>query len=115
MVMRVFLAEDDPQLCGLLFRTLKSMGHDVEAAGDGKDLLQRAAAFAPNVVLSDIDLPLCDGIKAGLQMRRDLPGVPFVLMTSDPGRADEARRSGFQVVLLKPFPSQELKTPLLSF
>ena len=112
--MRVFLAEDDPQLRSLLLRSLKSMGHNVEAAGDGEDLLRRAAAFATDVVLSDIDLPLCDGIKAGLQMRRELPGVPFILMTGDPERADKARRSGFQVVLLKPFLPQELQA-VLSF
>ncbi|OGR97321.1 MAG: hypothetical protein A2V88_01290 [Elusimicrobia bacterium RBG_16_66_12] len=113
--MRVFLAEDDSQLRGLLLRALKGMGHDVEAVDDGEKLLRRAAAFAPDVVLSDIDLPLCDGIKAGLQLRRELPGTPFILMTGDSGRADEARRAGFQAVLLKPFPSEELQTVLLSF
>lgn len=113
--MRVLLAEDDPKLRLVLLRALMGMGHDVEAVDDGEKLLRRAAAFAPNVVLSDIDLPLCDGIKAGLQLRRELPGVPFILMTGDPGLADEARQAGFQAVLLKPFPSQELQTVLLSF
>lgn len=113
--MRVLLAEDDPQVRILLLRALKGMGHDVEAVDDGEKLLRRAAAFAPDIVLSDIDMPLCDGIKAGLQLRRELPGVPFILMTGDPGRADEARQAGFQAILIKPFPAQELQTVFLSF
>jgi len=113
--MRVLLAEDDLQVRSLLLRTLKIMGHDVEAVGDGEELLKCAAAFSPDIVLSDIDMPLCDGIEAGLRLRRELPCVPFILMTGDPKRADEARQEGFQAVLLKPFPSQELQAVLLSF
>jgi CheY-like chemotaxis protein len=108
--MRILLAEDEPQLRLLLIRMLSILGHRVEAVADGGELLLRAAAAEPDAVLSDIGLPGCDGIKAGLRLRKALPRLPLVLMTGDPRRAGQARRAGFATVLLKPFALEELRS-----
>lgn len=113
--MRVLVAEDEPDVRGVLLRLLRSLGHAPEGVADGGELLLRAASSAPDVVLSDIDLPVCSGLRAGLRLREELPGLPLVLMTGDPERAEEARRAGFARVLLKPFAVDELSSALTVF
>ena len=113
--MRVLIADDDRQVSRWLLRVLKIMGHSAEAVEDGEELLRRVPTFAPDVVVSDIGLPGCDGIRAGLRLRAEYPELPVVLMTGDPTRAEEARRAGFAPVLDKPFALDELSAALSSF
>ena len=113
--MRVLVADDDPEMRGWLLRALAFQGHVAEAVGDGDELIRRAAAFDADVVLSDIGLPGCDGISAGLRLRKNRPGRAVILMTGDRARAAEARRAGFPAVLDKPFALGELSAALSSF
>lgn len=106
--MRILLAEDDASFRGVLTRALAASGHTVEAAEDGVELLRLAGAFKPGLVLSDIDMPWCDGITACRLLRAALPETGFLLMTGDPDSAAAAERAGFAHVLLKPFELEQL-------
>ena len=111
--MRVLIADDDPQMRGWLLRAMGVLGHRAEAVVDAGALLLRAADFDPNAVLSDIGLPGCDGIAAGLWLRRTRPQCRLVLMSGDRERAETARKAGFPAVLDKPFSLEDLQTALL--
>ena len=110
--MRVLIADDEPQMRGWLLRAMAVMGHQAEAVGDAETLLRRAVDFMPEAVLSDIGLPGCDGITAGLCLRKTCPGCRIVLMSGDRGSAETARLSGFARVLDKPFSLEELASAL---
>lgn len=112
--MRVLLADDDSSLLGIFNRALLNAGYHVEVANDGHELLLRATLFAPDVVVSDIDLPGCDGIRACKLLKAARPRLRFILMTGAPESADRAREAGFSPVLLKPFDLNELKDAVAS-
>jgi CheY-like chemotaxis protein len=104
---RILVAEDEDSLRGLVARALRQDGHEVVTAGDGAealDLLARQGG-AFELLLTDIRMPVMDGIALALSAARDHPAVTILLMT---GYADQRERaSGLDVlvhdVLTKPF------------
>jgi len=112
---RVLVAEDDPLFRVYLCRALETMGHRIATVADGAMLAGFAAMFEPDVVLSDIGLPRCDGIQACGLVRLSRPSLRIVLMTGDPQAAEAARRAGFELVLLKPFDLERLRDALSPF
>jgi DNA-binding response OmpR family regulator len=110
--MRILIAEDDPQLRSWLLRAIGILGHDAEAVGDAETLVLRAEGFTPDAVLSDIGLPGCDGIAAGLWLRRTSPRCRIILMSGSHDHAEAAHEAGFTAVLDKPFTLEELEAAL---
>ena len=91
---------------------LESIGHSVEVAVDGLDLMRLALLRLPDAVLSDIDMPRCDGLRACSLLRASRPGLRIILMTGDPSSAARAKAAGFPTVLRKPFSLAELEDAL---
>jgi len=88
---RILIAEDDDGLRSLVARALALDGHQVVTANDGAaalDLLTRPdEAF--ELLLTDIRMPVMDGIALALAAARDHPGLGILLMT---GYADQRER-----------------------
>jgi len=104
---RILIAEDEEGLRSLVARALSQDGHAVTTANDGAealDLLEREhGAF--ELLLTDIRMPIMDGIALALAAARDHPNVAILLMT---GYADQRERaSGLDAlihdVIAKPF------------
>jgi CheY-like chemotaxis protein len=110
--MRILIADDDSASRRFAARALRELGHLVESADDGEALIRLAEAAEPDLILSDIDMPYCDGISACRRLREALPRTRFLLMTGDPISVDAARAAGFRAVLLKPFGFLDLKAAL---
>lgn len=87
--------------------------HGVEVvaiARNGRDAMVLAKQQRPDVVLMDIGLPDMDGIDAGQQIMRNLPGTKVLAITGLESTeiVQEAMRSGFHGYLHKHAPSSEL-------
>jgi CheY-like chemotaxis protein len=104
---RILIAEDEEGLRTLVARALSLDGHEVVTAGDGAealDLLNRTQdAFA--LLLTDIRMPIMDGIALALAAARNHPDLGILLMT---GYADQRERAGgleslIHDVITKPF------------
>ena len=104
---RILIAEDEEGLRSLVARALSQDGHAVTTANDGAealDVLEREhGAF--ELLLTDIRMPIMDGIALALATARDHPEVVILLMT---GYADQRERaSGLDAlihdVIAKPF------------
>src|SRR2546421_12908134 len=54
---KVLIAEDDPELRGVLGRGLREEGFQVESVGTGRDLLERGDAVAADLLVIDSGLP----------------------------------------------------------
>jgi CheY-like chemotaxis protein len=115
----VLVADDDPLVRRMTARLLHNAGFAVTMAQDGVDLLaqhQRAALerwpHEPfDVILSDVDMPRCDGFGALRNLRDRSIYTPVVFMT---GRCDAATRAralelGAVDVLAKPFDPATLR------
>lgn len=103
---RILVADDLKDITetmGLLFETL---GHDTRVAGDGRQAVEAASAFEPEIVFMDLDMPLLNGYEAARAIRgTPLPRQPFlVALTASHGVAVEVaiRACGFDFYLRKP-------------
>ncbi len=104
---RILIAEDEEALCALCARALAVDGHEVKTADDGSaalDLLVRERGRF-DLLLTDIRMPIMDGIALALAAVRDFPDLTIVLMT---GYADQRERThGLDAiihdVIAKPF------------
>jgi CheY-like chemotaxis protein len=104
---RILIAEDEDSLRSLVARALSQDGHHVMTANDGAealDLLTRERG-AFELLLTDIRMPVMDGIALALAAARDHPRLAILLMT---GYADQRERAhGLEAlirdVVTKPF------------
>lgn len=63
-VQKVLIADDDPDIVEMLQYNLKKEGYEVLTASNGKEAIEKALAFQPNLILMDIMMPQMDGIEA---------------------------------------------------
>src|SRR5919205_3307 len=110
---RILLVDDEEPVRGFLKRGLEMDGHAVSLAVDGDDGLDRLTeeGGAFDLLLTDIRMPIMDGIALSLAAKRDYPDLTILLMT---GFADQRERAkGLQAivadVLTKPFSLVDLR------
>ena len=110
---RILIAEDNDDLRDLVVRALSEDGHDITEAADGAAALDhlRKAEIEFDLLLSDVKMPVMDGIALALATGRDHPNVAIMLMT---GYADQRERThGLDAlvrdVIAKPFSLEQIK------
>src|SRR5271168_2399006 len=104
---RVLIADDEESMRTLVARAIAMDGHATVTAQDGAEALEiltdEAGAF--DLLLTDIKMPIMDGIALALAAARDFPALTILLMT---GFADQRERAhGLDAlihdVITKPF------------
>lgn len=93
-MIKVLIADDEPLIRAGIRAVLESAADIVVAAqaGDGRAAVEAALACRPDVALVDIKMPVLDGLAAVDEMRRRVPGVRTVILTSF-GTQPNARRA----------------------
>ena len=112
---RILVAEDEQPVRELLVRALTQDGHEVATAPDGATALEQLANQPPfELLLTDIRMPVMDGIALALTVARDYPDIELVLMTGYAGERERAQGLEALVhdVVLKPFSLTEIKAVL---
>jgi CheY-like chemotaxis protein len=107
---RVLLAEDEPAVREFVSRVLVLMGHSVLEASDGAEAVELMNKHHFDLLVTDIVMPIMDGISLALKVRSVRPNVPILLMT---GYANESQRVHNLSVLIegllnKPFNKDQL-------
>ena len=107
---RVLLADDHRLLVEACTKLLEPECEVVGTVSDGRELLPLARALHPDVIVLDIGMPLLNGLDAGRQLKRSMPGVKLIFMTmnEDPDLTTEALRIGASGYLLKSSAASEL-------
>jgi two-component system cell cycle response regulator CpdR len=112
--MRILIADDEESMRVLVARAITLDGHEIVTAQDGAEALEiltdQDGAF--DLLLTDIKMPVMDGIALALAAARDFPDVIILLMT---GFADQRERaSGLNAivhdVVTKPFSVADIRT-----
>jgi two-component system, sensor histidine kinase len=101
---RVLVVEDQPDSRETLRMLLELWGHEVEAAGDGRQGVEMGLSWHPDTAVVDIGLPLLDGYQVARLLRAALHDVLLIALTSY-NRPEDRRRAfdaGFDVHLSKP-------------
>ena len=111
---RVLIADDEESMRTLVARAIAMDGHATVTAEDGAEALEiltrENGAF--DLLLTDIQMPIMDGIALALATARDFPQLTILLMT---GFADQRERAhGLNAiahdVISKPFSVADIRT-----
>lgn len=92
--MRVLLVDDEPLQRLLLMRALEPLGVEVGEARNGKEALDLLAERPYHLVLTDLHMPLMDGLELTQAIKAQDPLLPVILLTADGER--EVRLKGLQ-------------------
>ena len=111
---RVLIADDEESMRQLVARAIAMDGHETTTAEDGAEaleiLVKNNGRF--DLLLTDIKMPVMDGIALALAAARDFPKLTILLMT---GFADQRERaSGLDAIIhdvvTKPFAVADIRT-----
>ena len=110
---RVLIADDEDSMRSLVARAIAMDGHEIVTAQDGAEALDilTDSEGAFDLLLTDIKMPIMDGIALALAAARDFPALTILLMT---GFADQRERaSGLNAivhdVITKPFSVADIR------
>jgi two-component system cell cycle response regulator CpdR len=111
---KVLIADDEDSMRQLVARAIAMDGHETVTAQDGAEALEiltrEDGAF--DLLLTDIQMPVMDGIALALSAARDFPDLTILLMT---GYADQRERASnlnalVHDVITKPFSVADIRT-----
>jgi CheY-like chemotaxis protein len=103
---RILVADDDRDGRDMLAFLLRSEGQIIQVAEDGRQALDLAEAFQPDVAILDLGMPIVNGLDVARQLRQRPGGERLLLIAmSGLGQADDkarAREAGFDQHFTKP-------------
>jgi two-component system, NarL family, response regulator DesR len=109
---RVLIAEDQAMVLGALAALLE-LEPDISVVGraaNGRDALDAVSRLLPNVLVTDIEMPLMTGLELAAALRTNQPSVRTIILTTfaRPGYLRRALDAGARGYLLKDRPAAEL-------
>jgi CheY-like chemotaxis protein len=114
--LKILVIDDNADIAETIGWLLSDMGHEHRLVLDGRDALEAARDFQPDVVLLDIGMPSIDGYAVCRSFRDDphLRYLPIIAQTGWGQEADKAAtaRAGFDYHLVKPVGYGELQQAL---
>src|SRR5688572_25758595 len=112
MLKRLLVIDDEPNLLTAIAAVLRGKGFEVTTARNGKDALLQIARQLPDLIVSDVRMPVMDGYTLARQLRcaPHTKLIPIVFLTAKDETGDriEGFRAGVDVYLTKPFEPDEL-------
>jgi len=115
---KILFVEDEPDIQYVACLALESVGgFTVKACASGKEALQLATNFMPDLILLDVMMPEMDGVTT-LQLLRKLPGcesIPAIFLTAKTRAQDveQLKRAGALDIVPKPFDPMTLSRTVL--
>ena len=111
--MSIVLAVDDsPSIRQMIKVVLGPAGHTVIEAGDGAEGLAKAKSHPVNLVITDLNMPVMNGLEMIKHLRElsSLTGVPILFLSteSDDGVKQQAKAAGATGWITKPFKPEQL-------
>ena len=108
---RILIADDEDASRKGLKALLSKAGYEVQEAADGQEALEKAAAFRPTVVVTDLVMPRLDGLELLTALHKELPFATVILLTGHGTveTAVAAMKQGAYDYLTKPVDIPRLK------
>lgn len=109
----VLVIDDNDEIRAYLKEELSRSGYHVLQAENGQKGLEKAQAHLPDLIISDVMMPVMDGYEVAKQVRADerISHIPLILLTAK--ASEESKIHGLKIgvddYLFKPFSSSELK------
>src|SRR5215469_9256208 len=109
----IVFCEDEVVLQELFRIRMRKTGHDIYVASDGIEGLEIIEREKPDLILTDIAMPRCDGFQLAKAVRAhpDLSHIPLIFVTAYAEQYDKAEAEQYHPVeyLIKPFAAAYLR------
>ncbi len=109
---RILLVDDEPGMRNAVQAYLQDEGFDITTAIDGEEGWEKAQQILPDLVISDVMMPRCDGYQLLKRLREDerLGGTPVIFLTAKGMTIDRTQgyQAGVDDYIPKPFDPDEL-------
>lgn len=109
---KLLIVEDEDMLRDALVNSIDwaSLGYEVREAADGREALQVARGFGPDIVVTDVRMPHMDGLALSAALREELPMAQIAILSGhDEFKiAQQALRIGVREYATKPIRPGEL-------
>ena len=109
---KILAVDDSASMRQMVSFTLKGAGHDVTEASDGKEALAKAKAGTFDLVLSDVNMPVMDGITLVKNLRTlaNYKFTPILMLTTESSgdKKGEGKSAGATGWIVKPFNHEQL-------
>ena len=107
---RLLVVDDEPNIVELLSVSLRYAGFEVATAANGRDAVERARLFRPDLVLLDVMLPDVDGFDVLRRLRGEGTRVPVLFLTARDSTEDKINglTLGGDDYVTKPFSLEEV-------
>jgi len=112
-VASILIIDDDPWVVKIFQQILEAEGHKITTAANGQEGLNQFRQAQTDLVITDMVMPIKDGLKLIMELEREFPNVP-VIAISGGGIIDAERyltlaeSIGTKRTLTKPISKQEL-------
>jgi len=93
---RVLLADDHPRILSRLTDLLEPEFKVIAVVGDGQSLIEMAESLQPDLIITDISMPILSGIEAARRIIQSTPQAKIIFLTvhTDPDYVREALELG---------------------
>ncbi|MBU2493469.1 MAG: response regulator [Bacteroidetes bacterium] len=112
MSKKIMTVDDSASVRQMVAFTLREAGYDVVEACDGKDALSKLNNVELNLILTDLNMPVMDGIELIKNVRKDNKNkfVPIIMLTteSQSEKKMEGKTAGATGWIVKPFVPEQL-------
>jgi len=108
---RIIVIDDDGDMRAMMEQTLRSAGHEVISAANGRDGVALYRDRAADLVITDLCMPIQEGLETIIELLKEFPEVNVIAMsgmTSAAVMLSMAKTLGATVVLRKPFFPEQL-------
>jgi PAS domain S-box-containing protein len=103
---RILVADDNVDAAATLALLLQMQGHETRTATDGRQAVELAATFRPDIIFMDVGMPRVDGLEATRQIRAQPWGKSIVIVAltgwGQPGDRQQTQLVGMNLHLVKP-------------
>jgi two-component system chemotaxis response regulator CheY len=112
MAKSILLVDDAAVVRHIVSLTLRKSGYDVVEAVNGQDALEKLGSSKVEMVITDLNMPVMDGIELIRQMRKSIryKFMPILMLTtvSQEEKKLEGKQAGASGWIFKPFHASEL-------
>jgi CheY-like chemotaxis protein len=108
---RILVADDDKRIQDVVSELLEFMGFEVALAGNGIEAMAVFLDSSFDLVLTDLQMPVMDGLSLASHIKERSPSTPVILLTGSDGETvrKKMERAPVDSVIFKPFRLEDLQ------